>query len=100
MIDSDDPAEAGRNLLIYNPRPRGSGVESKRRDLFEVFAVIGTAFGDTEDQRLESLARQAMPGMAGDNRLLQRAVNNRTGQVGRSATSFVAQVLGTEPRRK
>lgn len=66
MIDSDDPAEARRNLLIYNPRPRGSGVEAKRRDLFEVFAVIGTAFGDTEDQRLESLARQAMPEMAAE----------------------------------
>ena len=66
MIDSDDPAEARRNLLIYNPRPRGSGVEAKRRDLFEVFAEIGTAFGDTEDQRLESLARQAMPEMAAE----------------------------------
>jgi hypothetical protein len=31
------------------------------RDPFEVYAMAGAAFGDTEDQKIESLARQAMP---------------------------------------
>lgn len=61
MNESDDPAEAGRNLLIYIPYQRGVKEEEKMRDPFEVYAIAGAAFGDTEDQKMESLARQAMP---------------------------------------
>lgn len=66
MFNSDDPIKTQCNLLIYNPRPRGVDGRAKRSDLFEVFALIGTAFGDKEDQKLESLARQAMPEMASE----------------------------------
>ena len=66
MFNSDDPVKSQGNLLIYNPCPRGIGNKARRGDLFEVFALIGTAFGDKEDQKLESLARQAMPEMASE----------------------------------
>jgi len=61
MNESDNPVEARANLLIYVPRPRGTTSEARRCDPFEVFAVAGVAFGDTEGERLASLARQAMP---------------------------------------
>ncbi len=66
MNESGKHEEANQNLLIYCPRPRGAGEEAKQRDLFEVFASAGAAFGDTEDQKLESLARQAMPEMVAE----------------------------------
>jgi hypothetical protein len=59
--ESENPAESNRNLLIYVPNRRGVMLDIKMQDLFEVYALAGTAFGDTEDQCLESLARQAMP---------------------------------------
>lgn len=61
LNESDNPAEARANLLLYVPRSRGATFEEQQRDPFEVFALAGTAFGDTEGDRLESLARQAMP---------------------------------------
>lgn len=61
MNESDDNAERERSLLIYVPRHRGVSEDDKRRDPFEVYAVAGTAFGDSEDEKLKSLARQAMP---------------------------------------
>lgn len=61
MNESENPSERDRCLLIYIPRRRGAGEEEKMRDPFEVYAMAGAAFGDTEDQKIESLARQAMP---------------------------------------
>jgi len=61
MNESENPAERDRCLLIYIPRPRGATEDEKMRDPFEVYAMAGTPFGDTEDQKIESLARQAMP---------------------------------------
>lgn len=61
MNESDNPTESGRCLLIYIPGRRGVIEDEKIRDPFEVYALAGDAFGDTEDQRIESLARQAMP---------------------------------------
>lgn len=61
MNESEDPATARRNLLIYVSYARGIDEDSKMSDPFEVFALAGTAFGDTEDQLMESLARQAAP---------------------------------------
>jgi len=64
MNESENPAERGRCLLIYIPRRRGATEDEKMRDPFEVYAMAGAAFGDTEDQKIESLARQAMPDKA------------------------------------
>jgi hypothetical protein len=64
MNESENPAERDSCLLIYVPRRRGVTEEEKMRDPFEVYALAGAAFGDTEDQKMESLARQAMPGKA------------------------------------
>jgi hypothetical protein len=61
MNDSDNPVEARANLLIYIPRPRATSSEARRHDPFELFAVALVAFGDTEGERLASLARQSMP---------------------------------------
>jgi len=74
LMESGDPNEANKKILIYNPVRRGSGDEARRSDPFEVYALIGTAFGDTEDQTLISLARQAMPEMAAEiNRLFEES---------------------------
>lgn len=59
--ESENPTDSNRCMLIYLPRRRGSSEEDRMRDPFEVYALAGAAFGDTEDQKLESLARQAMP---------------------------------------
>jgi hypothetical protein len=64
MNESENPSERDRCLLIYIPRRRGAGEDEKMRDPFEVYAMAGAPFGDTEDQKIESLARQAMPGKA------------------------------------
>lgn len=61
MNESDNPTESGRCLLIYIHGRRGATEDEKIQDPFEVYALAGAAFGDTEDQRIESLARQAMP---------------------------------------
>ena len=61
LNESENPPEAGRNMLIYIPRRRGATEEEKMKDPFEVYALAGAAFGDAEDQKMESLARQAMP---------------------------------------
>jgi len=64
MNESENPSERDRCLLIYIPRRRGAGEEEKMRDPFEAYAMAGAPFGDAEDQKIESLARQAMPGKA------------------------------------
>ncbi len=64
MNDSDRPAEARANLLIYVPRARGGGPEEWTQDPFAAFAAGGVHFGDSDAERLESIARQAMPGQA------------------------------------
>ena len=61
MNESENPGERDRCLLIYIPGRRGVTEDERMRDPFEVYAMAGTAFGDTEDQKMESLARQAMP---------------------------------------
>ena len=61
MNESEDSSEKDRCLLIYVPHRRGVTEDEKMRDPFEIYAMAGVAFGDTEDQKIESLARQAMP---------------------------------------
>ena len=64
MNESDDSAERDLCMLIYIPHRRGATEDEKMRDPFEVYAMAGAAFGDTEDEKIESLARQAMPDRA------------------------------------
>jgi len=61
MNESDEPKKSRKNLLIYIPWSRGVDEYSKIRDPFEMYALAGASFGDTEDQKIESLARQAFP---------------------------------------
>jgi hypothetical protein len=61
MNESGNPTERDRCLLIYIPLRRGVTEDEKMRDPFEVYAMAGAPFGDAEDQKIESLARQAMP---------------------------------------
>jgi hypothetical protein len=77
--ESENPVERDRCLLIYIPRSRGVTEEEKMRDPFEVYAMAGAAFGDTEDQKIESLARQAMPRKADEITRLFREGRPSTG---------------------
>lgn len=61
MNESDNQSESKRCLLIYVSARRGTTEDEKMQDPFEVYALAGAAFGDTEDQKFDSLARQAMP---------------------------------------
>lgn len=61
MNDSTDPQLSKASILIHIPWARGKDDESRLLDPFEVYARAGVAFGDTEDQQFESLARQAFP---------------------------------------
>jgi hypothetical protein len=63
MAESETAEERDRRLLIHLPRYRGAGEDEKVRDPFEAYALAGAAFGDHEDQRFQSLARQALPNM-------------------------------------
>jgi hypothetical protein len=63
LNDANQTAQAkSANLLIYCPWPRGRTEEQRREDLFESFALIGTAYGDKEAEMFQSLARQALSG--------------------------------------
>ena len=74
LLESGETNEANKKMLIYNPVRRGIGDEARRSDPFEVYALIGAAFGDTEGQTLISLARKAMPEMAAEiNRLFEES---------------------------
>src|SRR5262245_12844949 len=66
MNESTSHAEAQANMLIYVPHSRGTTPEMKQRDPFEVFALAGVAFGDKDVERLQSLARQALPDQASE----------------------------------
>ena len=60
MEESDRPSEANANLLIYIPHTRAPQ-DRRTQDPFEVFAAVGCVFGEAESERLQSLARAAMP---------------------------------------
>ena len=60
MDESEQTSEANATLLIYAPRPRVPG-EERIKDPFEGFAATGVVFGEDESERLQSLARTAMP---------------------------------------
>jgi hypothetical protein len=66
MVESGEPRKAGKTMLIYCRQRRGTSEDEKMLDPFEVFALAGDAFGDEEGERLESLAKQAMPEKAAE----------------------------------
>lgn len=63
MNESTQPNEANTNLLIYLPRARTIG-DGRTRDPFEVYAVAGCVFGESDAEHLPALARAAMPELA------------------------------------
>jgi hypothetical protein len=66
LNDADDSEFRHKHLLVYCPQSRGKTEEDRYQDPFEVFAVIGAAFGDKEAETLQSLARQSMPERAAE----------------------------------
>ncbi len=52
--------EKNAHLLIYLPYRRRTG-DQRLHDPFEVFAVAGAVFGDSDAENLQSLALQALP---------------------------------------
>ncbi len=62
ILDPDELESTAPPLLVYAPWRRGESREERMADAFEPFALAGAAFGDREDQRLQSLARVALPG--------------------------------------
>ncbi len=63
---SAEPAAKNSNLLIYVPYQRDGDDQQRCEDPFESFAVIGSAFGDKDGDRFQSLARMAMPSRAAE----------------------------------
>ena len=61
MNESEEPANGTDTCSSTFPAAAAPREEEKMRDPFEVYAMAGAAFGHTEDQKIESLARQAMP---------------------------------------
>lgn len=59
-MNSPDGAKDS-TLLLYWPGRRPRTPEELLQDPFAGFAALGVTFGDREGERLESLARQAMP---------------------------------------
>src|SRR4051812_30070615 len=52
--DMDHPELKHKNLLIYFSRRRGLTEDERFQDPFEMFAVVGAAFGDKEGETLHS----------------------------------------------
>ena len=63
MNESVKPGEANTNLLVYLPRAHATG-EARTHDPFEVFAVAGEVFGESDSEHLQALAHAAMPELA------------------------------------
>lgn len=59
--DKGDQGGQGHTLLVYWPALRPRQPEEMLQDPFAGFAALGASFGDQEGERLDSLARQAMP---------------------------------------
>jgi hypothetical protein len=99
-LDSFDPQPAP--LLIYVPAPRGNAddEEARRADPFEPFALCGAAFGNTEAERLPSIARQVLVGREGDvDRLFaegEPSLSQLDALAAGTRYPLIDQVLGTE----
>lgn len=66
LNDAEDAELRHKHLLVYCPKPRSVTDDDRCQEPFEVFAVVGAAFGDKEAETLQSLARQAMPDRANE----------------------------------
>lgn len=71
-MNSPDGAKDS-TLLLYWPARRPRTPEELLQDPFAGFAALGATFGDREGERLESLARQAMPDRVGELEVLFQA---------------------------
>ena len=58
-VDSVEPARP--RILVYVPEAHRTGDDDRRRDPFEPLALAGTAFGAGDSERMQSLARRALP---------------------------------------
>jgi hypothetical protein len=61
LNDADHGQRKNGSLLIYVPVPRHGALEDRVQDPFELFALVGSGFGDKDAERIQSLARQALP---------------------------------------
>jgi len=61
LNDPDHSDDRSQNLFVYLPWGRREDERGRGTDPFEGFAAAGCAFGDKESERLQSLARQALP---------------------------------------
>ncbi len=91
--------DSSANLLIYLPFQRSRG-DARRQDPFEVFAVVGTTFGDDESEQLASLAYQALPDLGDQIERLFRVGKPTLAMLDRlergAAYPLVKQTLGVQ----
>jgi hypothetical protein len=96
----DQPTNTQSNLLIYVPNARGTTPEAQQADPFEVFARLGTAFGDEASEQLDSLARVALHDRLADVERLFResrpTLDMLDGLRGGERFPLVRQALGTD----
>lgn len=102
LFDLDSLGPAPAPLLIYVPAPRGNADDegARRADPFEPFALCGAAFGDTDTERLHSIARQVLAGREDEvDRLFsqgQPTLAQLDALAGGTRYPLLEQVLGTE----
>ena len=91
-----------QQLLLYVPRRRARDDE-RTGDPFEVYARLGSAFGDIEAEQLESLACQAIPARAAEIHRLFRAGEPSLATLDELDSGrrypLLRQALGTDSRR-
>ncbi len=97
---ADSLAASRANLLIYLPFHRSRSDEARRKDPFEVFAVAGTTFGAEDADRLEYLARKALPDLSDQVERLFRQGQPTLAMLDRlelrTAYPLVGQALGVQ----
>ena len=62
VLDPSTPPPRGPTLLIYAPWAREEEEDRRVEEPFEAFATLGTTFGFDAAERLQTLARAALPG--------------------------------------
>jgi hypothetical protein len=68
LADLEDPNAPNRkaNMLLYLPWERAKNEQGRHVDPFEGYVAAGVVFGDKEADRLQVLARMALPNLAGE----------------------------------
>jgi hypothetical protein len=97
-VDSVEPARP--RILVYVPEARHTDEDDRREDPFEPLALAGATFGATQAERLQSLARQALPGRAPEvDRLFAQGVPTLAeleALAGGTRYPFLQATLGTD----